>query len=578
MAKSQFSAVALGAAMLAAAGALAGCSGREGTSNTAAPASCAGDNGGLTLPPGFCATIFADNIGHARQMAIAEDGTVYVNTWSGPYYSNDQPRVGGFIATLRDTDGDGQADVNERFGPGVADGSTGGTGIMLYKGWLYAEVKDRIVRWKRAPGTLLPTGAPETIVQDLPTTGEHPMHQFIIDKVGNLFVNVGSATNACEIKMGGREPKVLDPCTELETRAGIWKFAADKPGQRFSKEARYVTGVRNIGGMRLDDQDQLFVTQHGRDSLSQNWPALYTPDQGPELPAEELLMIKAGRDYGWPVCYFDGFQKKMVLAPEYGGDGGKAVGVCASKEPPVAFFPGHWAPNDLLFYRGGMFPAAYRNGAFIAFHGSWNRAPHPQAGFRLVFQPMVDGKASGDFLTFADGFTGKARPDKDAYRPSGVAAGPDGALYVTDDTRGRIWRITYQGPLDAAIAAAPAPVYAAEAAKERDVSALPLPPGGTREQLALGAKIFHGEAKGGTCSGCHGVEGAGGGMGSNLTTGKWLWGDGSPAAIAATVRSGVSQPRQGSGAMPPLGGVELDDEDVAAVSAYVWAIGHVGSL
>lgn len=574
MTSPKLAALLAGAAALAGVGAIVPTGRAPATAAETGAAACPGDNAGLSLPPGFCATVFAEDVGHARQMTVGPDGTLYVNTWSGGYYSDDKPRAGGFLTALRDSNGDGIADYTQRFGPGLAQGSHGGTGIALRDDWLYVEINDSIVRYRMAPGQPIPTAEAETIVSGLPTTGEHPMHQFVIDKAGALFVNVGSATNACEIKMNIPSPKVLDPCTETRTRAGIWKFDADKTGQTFSAAARYATGIRNIGGMRIDEAGRLYVTQHGRDALSQNWAKLYRPDQGPELPAEELIEVKARRDYGWPTCYYDGFQKKMVLAPEYGGDGGRKVGICAGKEPPVAHFPAHWAPNDLLLYRGAMFPAAWRDGVFIAFHGSWNRAPQPQAGFRIVFQPMAGGKASGDFLTFADGFPGKARPGHDAYRPSGLATATDGALYVSDDNRGRIYRITYRGPATAARAAAPAPVYAAAAASG---DALPTPPGATAEQVALGRRIFHGEAAGGTCSGCHGSEGAGGGMGSTLNKGQWLTSDGSLAGIAKVVREGVPEPKEHAVPMPALGGAQLSDADVAAVSAYVWAIGHRGS-
>ena len=119
-----------------------------------------------------------------------------------------------------------------------------------------------------------------------------------------------------------------------------------------------------------------------------------------------------------------------MLAPEYGGDGGKKVGVCAEKKAPVASFPAHWAPNDLLIYSGKQFPAAYQGGAFIAFHGSWNRAPEPQGGYNVVFQPLADGKAGSAFIVFADGFAGAVKePGQAAFRP-GLAMGPDGALYI----------------------------------------------------------------------------------------------------------------------------------------------------
>jgi Transposase domain (DUF772) len=165
-----------------------------------------------------------------------------------------------------------------------------------------------------------------------------------------------------------------------------------------------------------------------------------------ELPAEEMVQLIAGADYGWPECYYDQQQNKLVLAPEYGGDGGKTVGVCAQRQAPVAAFPGHWAPNDLAIDHGTSFPAAYRGGAFMAFHGSWNRAPDPQGGYNVVFQPLADGKASGPFVVFADGFAGAYKdPGRAAFRPTGLAEGPDGALYVSDDVHGRIWRITYNG-------------------------------------------------------------------------------------------------------------------------------------
>src|SRR5262245_16240574 len=184
----------------------------------AAAQPCAGDNGGITLPPGFCATVFADNVGHARQMVVAPNGVVYVNTWSGPYYRNDTPPSGGFLLALQDTTGDGRADVVVRFGPGGESGNAGGTGIALYKGALYAETNDRIVRYPLLPGAIAPSAPPEVIVSGLPLTGDHPMHPFRIDAEGALYVDLGSATNSCQVANRMPNSPGTQPCTELETR------------------------------------------------------------------------------------------------------------------------------------------------------------------------------------------------------------------------------------------------------------------------------------------------------------------------------------------------------------------------
>jgi glucose/arabinose dehydrogenase len=159
---------------------------------------CAVTDADISLPKGFCATIFADKVGHARQIVAAPDGTVYVNTWSGVYYGNDTPPSGGFLIALKDTKGTGHADVNIRFGETVAEGGHGGTGIALHKNWLYAEINDRIVRYELKNGETAPSAKAETILSGMPITGDHPMHPFAIDAQGNLFVSMGSATNACE--------------------------------------------------------------------------------------------------------------------------------------------------------------------------------------------------------------------------------------------------------------------------------------------------------------------------------------------------------------------------------------------
>jgi glucose/arabinose dehydrogenase len=165
---------------------------------TAASGACVGDNGGITLSPGFCATVFADKLGHARHMAVAANGVVYCSTWSGIFYPNAPPPPGGFLLVLQDTTGNGRADKIVRFGPTVADGNKGGTGTWIYKGYLYAETNDRIVRYPLPAAGIAPTAAAQTVVSGLPLTGDHPMHPFAIDAAGNLYVDLGAATNSCQ--------------------------------------------------------------------------------------------------------------------------------------------------------------------------------------------------------------------------------------------------------------------------------------------------------------------------------------------------------------------------------------------
>jgi glucose/arabinose dehydrogenase/mono/diheme cytochrome c family protein len=544
---------------------------------------CPKDHSGLTLPAGFCATIFADNLGHARHLVVAPNGVVYVNTWSGnDYPPNEKLPEGGFLVALQDPAGTGKATVNERFGETVQTGGAGGTGIALYKGALYAENNDRILRYTLPTGSIVPQGPGVTVVSGLPLGGDHPMHPFYISADGFIYVDVGTATNACQQKNRTLKSPGIDPCTELETRGGIWKFDANKTNQVFSAADRYATGIRNAEGFGVDTKGhRVYVTQHGRDQLHSNWPDLYQPDQEATLPAEELLLLKRDGDYGWPECYYDPAQGKLVLAPEYGGDGGKRVGVCASKSGPAAAFPAHWAPNGMVFYDQKQFPARYRDGVFIAFHGSWNRAPFAQQGYNVVFQSLAK---SGRCEIFADGFAGPVKSPEDAvHRPSGVAVGPDGALYVTDDNTGRIYRIVYVGgagagevnftPCPSASAPAGDIVKAEETAPDAGAAtALPVPEGATREMVALGDRIYHGQVGGAACTGCHGASGTGTPLGPDLTDKQWLWSDGSYPGIAKTITDGVPQPKQYRSPMPPLGGAQLTDDQVKALAAYVWGL------
>jgi glucose/arabinose dehydrogenase len=400
---------------------------------------CDDDNGGLTLPYGFCALVVAEEIGGARHLVVVPNGDVFValrgSRRTGP---------SGGIAGLRDTDGDGKADTVVRFGEEYG----GGTGIALHDGYLYFAHDGGVVRAPLPAGALEPTGLFEPVVAGLPGPGtSHAAKSAVIDGQGRLFVNIGSPSNACQEEDRQVGSPGRDPCPELETRAGVWMFDASGSDQSQADGVRFSTGLRNTFALAVHPSTgQLWGAQHGRDQLAQNWPDLFDEAENAEKPAEEFVQLDEGDDFGWPYCYFDPDLGRKVLAPEYGGDG-ETVGRCVDAKDPAVGFPGHWGPNGLTFYTGEMFPAAYRGGAFIAFHGSWNRAPLPQGGYNVVFVPFgADGQPTGEWDVFADGFAGEDKsPRGAAHRPSGVAVGPDGSLYISDDRGGRIYRVLYRG-------------------------------------------------------------------------------------------------------------------------------------
>lgn len=404
------------------------------------------ETAGLQLPSGFCATVFSSTAGGARHIVVAPNGDVFVNTQtSGPQArlaASTGRRETGNIIALRDVDRDGKADSTRRFGVG------GGTGIALQGNFLYATAGNSIVRYRLPSGSLTPVGRADTIVTDLPTTG-HRSNNFVI--VGRtLYVNIGSGTNACQVRDRQRESRGADPCTELETRAGIWEFDINRLRQRLVNGRRFATGIRNAVALTRSPFDgALYATVHGRDQLHDNWPGLYTTRENAENPGEVMIRVERGADYGWPYCYHDMATQSLVLAPEYGGDK-RTVGQCANKTRALMAFPAHWAPNGMVFYTSSTFPSQYRGGAFIAFHGSWNRAPEPQAGFRVVFASFRGNAPTGQFTTFADGFmaqapgTARVTPGPGVHRPVGLAESPDGALYITDDMGGTIYKVTYR--------------------------------------------------------------------------------------------------------------------------------------
>ncbi len=391
------------------------------------------DNAGLTLPTSFSARIVADKLGSGRHIVVKSNGDVYLALHN--------LHNGKGIVALHDNDGDGKADIIKYFA------NTLTTGIDISEGFLYYSNFNEVIRVPLPENELVPAGEPVVIATGFEKQNQHQDKTFALDGSGNLYVNVGAPSNACQVVDRTPGSPGIDPCPQLERHAGIWKFKADQPGQQQVTDGhRYASGIRNSVAIAWNNtNNKLYVVQHGRDQLAQFYPDLYNDQQGAELPAEEFFMVEDGDFFGWPYCYYDQFKKQKILAPEYGGDA-KATGRCDKAKSPIMAFPGHLAPNDLLFYQGKMFPERYKNGAFIAFHGSWNRSPLEQKGYFVAFVPFKNGMPSGEMETFADGFAGTKTvksPNDATYRPMGLAEGPDGSIYVSDSEEGRVWKITY---------------------------------------------------------------------------------------------------------------------------------------
>jgi glucose/arabinose dehydrogenase len=388
------------------------------------------DEGGLTLPGSFTSVKFATGLGRARHLVVAANGDVFVKL--------DKLKDGKGILRLRDTNGDGKADNTTGFGKFT------GTGIKIKNGYLYASDNSGVYRFKLDEKTgNLDEASVQRIVTGLWDRHQHEAKAFTLDNNGNLYVNIGAPSNCCQVQDRTKGSPGIDPCPILDSAGGIWQFKADKVNQSYAQGVRYATGLRNVVGLDWNTEvNDLYVTQHGRDMLFQFNPELYDQKAGAENPAEEMFRIKKGDDCGWPYCYYDNDKKAKLLNPEFGGNRSK-TGRCDMKTKSIVQFPGHLAPNDLLFYTGSSFPARYKNGAFVAFHGSWNRSPEPQAGYFIVFVPFKDGMPTAKWEVFADGFAG-ANINRATYRPCGLAQGTDGSLYVCDDNNGTVWKISYK--------------------------------------------------------------------------------------------------------------------------------------
>ncbi len=390
------------------------------------------NNGGISLPENFGAVVVVDTLGEGRHIFVNDNGDIYVHLMK---LNNE----GKGIIAMRDTNGDGRADLIEGYS------NIPGTGISVHQGYLYFSDRTHVYRARMKKGDLLPVGPIDTLVTMVDGIG-HMEKPFTFDNKGNMYVTIGSKSNDCEKILRTAGSSGEDPCLELQTRAGIWEFNDSLQHQVQDIDHRYATGIRNAVAITWNfDADKLYIVQHGRDDLHRYWPQYYTEEDNLELPAEEFFDVEKGDNMGWPYCYYDQIRGIKLLNPEYGGDA-KAVGRCADAKMPLYGFPGHWAPNALLFYEGNLFPEKYKHGAFIAFHGSWNRLGHEQQGFKVMFVPMKDGKPSGNPEVFADGFMGPIpvnNPSDAFFRPCGLAEGPDGSLYICDSQHGRVWRVVY---------------------------------------------------------------------------------------------------------------------------------------
>lgn len=525
----------------------------------ATPAPDSGD-GGILLPPGFRALVFADNLvlgrevenrpNNLRFIAVAPNGDVYAKTKRGP------------ILALRDTDGDGRADLVREFGGG------GGSGLLIRDGWLYHSTDKDVFRYRLTPGELVPTGEPERIVMDLPNQRTHETKAFFFDDQGRLVVEIGSPSNA----YGGENDRRLgakgsDATDFLRTYGGFWRFDPARPDQKQADGERITTGHRHVVAVAFNPVSKsAFFAMHGRDNLNTVAPQFYSEADMAELPGEEFHQLREGQDLGWPYTYWDPIKKARMVAPEFGGDGRKPEDP-AKYQAPVFSFPGHWAPLQMTFYFGDQFPARYKGGAFIAFHGSWNRAPLSQRGYNVCFVPFDDqGRPTGGYEIFAWNFPGRPEftsPRDARFRPGGVAVGPDGSLYISDTQKGRIWRVIHVGDRTVADAA---PTRLAATAPSVDRTAI-LARADARHPA--GRTVY---AQ--LCSACHMADGTGvPNLQPSLVDSAVVNGD--PARLARVLLHGpaavlpADRPKFAN-VMPPYAAV-LDDKQTADVVNYLRA-------
>ena len=341
--------------------------------------------GDIRLPPGFSIGVFADKLPGARSMAMGANGTLFVGT-----------RGEGKVYALQDRDGDGRA---ERVLT-LASGLNTPNGVAFRDGALYVAEINRILRYDAIETRLDRPPRPVVVNDAFPTDAHHGWKFIRFGPDGLLYVPVGAPCNICE----------PDPARH----AGIFRMRPDGTGLE-----QFARGVRNTVGFDWHPATgELWFTDNGRDWL------------GNERPPDELNHApRPGMHFGYPYCH-----GKNIADPEFG-----AKRSCAELTPAARELGAHVASLGMRFYTGSQFPAAYRNQIFIAEHGSWNRIP--PSGYRITLVRLQDGRTSG-YEVFAEGWL---RFGLAWGRPVDLQVMPDGALLVSDDKAGAIYRITYKG-------------------------------------------------------------------------------------------------------------------------------------
>ncbi len=537
------------------------------------------NNGGLFLPGNFEAMIVIDSVGPTRHIAVNDNGDIYAKLTY-----NDQRNGSGGTIGMRDLDGDGKVDSVVFFGD-YKDVGRSAVGVTIHDGYLWTSTVTQVLRNKLTPGELVPTGKTEVMLTDTNRNVEknwHTTKPLAFDNKGNMYVPFGSPSDAGQDidkwgPVGIPGGKGLDPAPELVRNAGVWRFKADKPNQFQDDGYKFSTGIRSVVGMTWNPKDEsVYAVVNGIDNFHTIYPKLYSSWQAAVLPAETLIKLHDGANFGWPYAYFDQIQGKNVLQPGYGGDG-KIIGRAAQFDKPVVGFPGHWAPMDVLFYKGDQFPERYKDGAFVALHGSTDRSPYPQAGYIVCFVPFNNGVATGDIEVFADGFTGVdtvINTSDAVHRPMGLSEGPDGSLYISESEEGRIWRVMYNGDKTKF-----STDQLAEMKKRAETRTYIKTPDEVKDNLNTGDRLEGSILYKTYCASCHQGDGKGdGGRFPPLAESEFVKGD--KNLLISIILNGLSgkitvNEKTYNGFMPPHKDI-LDDHAIASIATFIRnRFGHV---